>query len=35
MTVSGNTIQSEGLGDFSRISLKKDLMYHKRWQKTY
>ena len=36
MTVSDNTIQVEGLGDFQKnISKKKDSMYQKRWQKTF
>ena len=35
MTVNGNTIQAEGLGDFLKSLGKKDLMYQKRWQKTY
>ena len=35
MIVSDNVIKSEGLGDFSKIKVKKDLMYQKRWQKMY
>ena len=33
MTVSDNTIQAEGF--FSKILVKKDLMYRKRWQEMY
>ena len=35
MTVSDNTVQAEGLGDFFKNLGKKELMYQKRWQKTY
>ena len=35
MTVSDTNIQAEGLGYFLKNSGKKDLIFQKRWQKTY
>ena len=34
MTVSDDTIEAEGLGNFFKNLGKKDSMYRKRWQKT-
>ena len=35
MTVSDNTIKAEGLGDFFKNLVEKDLTHQKRWLKTY
>ena len=35
MTVSVNTIQAGGLGDFCKNLGEKDLLYQKRWQKRF
>ena len=35
LTVSDDTIKAESLGDFFKNLGKKDLMYQKRWQKTF